>query len=807
MLRHFFCFTGNKEGEDQLDIYSHSHCIDLLLKAGTDLTCKNQDGNTPLHVCAASADLTATKLLVNHDADLHATNNSGQTPLFFVKTPHILHYFLEQGADVHRTSNSGDSVLHMYSRADVAVALVTGLLSWEINVNAQNTDGDTALHYACQSGNCNKVAVLISSGANVDIPNAQGKFPVQVALDRKHLDIVNLLLDKMTDVNNQDKDGRTLLHTATQQGNGDLVKDLHNRGADLNIRDKSQNNTASIAAALRHHSVLMYLLTNGAELTTFTDKPLHYFAGEGCTAVVQILHQQGHDINSSDSSGHTVLHCALLAEQWDTALYLLRHKTPANSSAHSAATPLHTAIEKCRDVNLIAMLIDNQADVNAPNTSGKSPLHLSMQHNSLEVSMHLVEMGADINRTDNENNSPILVGLIRATNPATNNNEIHVETVNFLLEAKSEVNVRIRNNLGKTALHYAAELGQGALVRQLISLGGEVNVQDHSGSSPLMYACHSKQCVEILLRAGAAVNTVDEHGETALYKSISSCAHDSIHLLLCNEADPDIATAQGITCLHQSLEGRNYDAMELLLANEADVNKVDDSGMSALHIAAQTAPHDIVRILLEHGASMETADNTGKTPLHYSVLNMDKSVASLLLLQGIDIEAPDSEGERALHVAAANMSYDHVTVFLDEGADVDASDNLGYTALHLAAQSRQETDVLELLISHEANVNVRNHAQETPFLLALSHGNVSAATILLDYDADVDVRDATGETALHKVVRIHNVRPAFVQSLTRRGLSAHTRNSNGQTPVDVLKNLKRTDEQVLLQAMGVEELV
>ena len=61
------------------------------------------------------------------------------------------------------------------------------------------------------------------------------------------------------------------------------------------------------------------------------------------------------------------------------------------------------------------------------------------------------------------------------------------------------------------------------IVRLLVAKGANVNVQDKSKNTALMFACDEEEleAVKILLEAGANPNLKDEDGETALEKTDS----------------------------------------------------------------------------------------------------------------------------------------------------------------------------------------------------------------------------------------------------------------------------------------------
>ena len=65
-----------------------------------------------------------------------------------------------------------------------------------------------------------------------------------------------------------------------------------------------------------------------------------------------------------------------------------------------------------------------------------------------------------------------------------------------------------------TALHFAAGLGNEALVEALLSWGAAVDQQDHNGATPLHLACQEgcHSCVLTLLKARANLTLPNKNG-------------------------------------------------------------------------------------------------------------------------------------------------------------------------------------------------------------------------------------------------------------------------------------------------------
>lgn len=68
-----------------------------------------------------------------------------------------------------------------------------------MDINAQDHQGKTAMHYAVMSGDVGMVKILLGHGANIDTQDHEGKTPLYDAVEKNHVAIADLLIDQGAD--------------------------------------------------------------------------------------------------------------------------------------------------------------------------------------------------------------------------------------------------------------------------------------------------------------------------------------------------------------------------------------------------------------------------------------------------------------------------------------------------------------------------------------------------------------------------------------------------------------------------------
>ncbi len=166
--------------------YRDKEIVKLLLEYGADVNIEDLDSKTVLHY--AYRDKEIVKLLVGAKINVNVQDIDGCSALHraarmgYIDSVKVL---LEAKADVNVRNVESLTVLHYvvlysYSTHNRAKEIVEVLLKYGANVNAQDRNGETALHYAVRNRDTDVVEVLLRYGANTSLKDRYGSTPKDI---------------------------------------------------------------------------------------------------------------------------------------------------------------------------------------------------------------------------------------------------------------------------------------------------------------------------------------------------------------------------------------------------------------------------------------------------------------------------------------------------------------------------------------------------------------------------------------------------------------------------------------------------
>ncbi|KAF7599261.1 MAG: hypothetical protein CGU29_15270 [Candidatus Dactylopiibacterium carminicum] len=195
----------------------------------------------------------------------------------------------------------------------------------------------------------------------------------------------------------------------------------------------------------------------------------------------------------------------------------------------------------------------------------------------------------------------------------------HAAAAAYLVEAGADPDACLPESK-ESALHLAAARGLDDLLAALIGAGATFDIQSarhayddelgvHLLGTPLHVAALNDRAgaVALLLKAGAAFDSVTPDGRQPLHYAAARGALGAIEILLAAGADPDAlddSLEDGLSLhlspLHYAILNAHAEAVALLLCYGADASQMESgSGETPLQMALQGGERDALVSLLE----------------------------------------------------------------------------------------------------------------------------------------------------------------------------------------------------------------
>ncbi|KAG2806428.1 hypothetical protein PC116_g21776 [Phytophthora cactorum] len=167
--------------------------VSVLLDLGVDCNLQNHDGESPLLLVAASGDtatanvlLTAPSIQVNLSCALgvtafHAAANAGDV--------RMMRLLFDGGAQPEKRDDNGWTALHYAAACSTgleAIHFICEMLTDEF-IDAQCSEGNSALHVAAGCGCLDNVRALLETAASPHISNYSGESAYHLALRNHHI--------------------------------------------------------------------------------------------------------------------------------------------------------------------------------------------------------------------------------------------------------------------------------------------------------------------------------------------------------------------------------------------------------------------------------------------------------------------------------------------------------------------------------------------------------------------------------------------------------------------------------------------
>ncbi|CAG8094086.1 unnamed protein product [Penicillium salamii] len=266
---------------------------------------------------------------------------------------------------------------------------------------------------------------------------SKSKFVMEALLQQIHVDV-------------RDQAGRTALSHSAEIGNFEITKLLLKEGALVSTRQYS--------LSISHRD-------SGKS-------PIHWAAMKGHKHIVELLLQYGANPNARTTSGRTPAQEAAAASHRELLAFLLSKNADINTQAYSDVwSPLHEVIY-LNNIEMVELLVDHGAHLNARLTSSKTPLHMAVVQRNIPVMEILLKAGADPDLPMNEDITPLHLAAAAGWIPG----------VEILVQNGAEINARDSLTL-ETPLHKAARNRGLYAIERLLALGANESAFNCDGQN------------------------------------------------------------------------------------------------------------------------------------------------------------------------------------------------------------------------------------------------------------------------------------------------------------------------------------
>ncbi|XP_043470095.1 putative ankyrin repeat protein RF_0381 [Leptopilina heterotoma] len=581
-----------------------------------------------------------------------------------------------------------------------------------------------------------------------------GYLPTYEALNNNNTQVVKLLIDNEAKINfPEETPAKSLLHLAVTKNNFEIVEILLKKNVKVNNLNKKKQTPLHIAINQKNEEIVQLLLDNGA------------------------------DIELTDRYDCTPLHLAIKNGNIKIVENLLNYKADIHSN-YDEKTMLHIAIENDR-IEIAKLLIENGVIDKINSTAYYSLLIFLVSMCNHKILILLLE---------NQKAKTLMFDLFSKNTESENLNELlklaivggKIEIVEVLLNYNFDINAK--DKCGKMTMYYAYDKNNLNICKCLLTKGFFINSKIYENFTILHMSVknNDEEFTEYLLDNGADVNVTTNDGSTALHLACQIRSEKIVKLLLKHKIDVHVQNKFGFTCLHEAARKNNEKILKHLLRKGANINTLDNNNMTAICHAVEFSNRNVVEVLLGKKPNLE--DKSNKIAFYLSILGATaehRLITELFLFNRFSIKEETFESIHIPEILYSSYKKEYgkkeyKTIFTQLfQCEPSVTAFFKYQILFSAVE-KGYVEIVQDLLSTEANVNVLLEKNSTLLEIAVNNGQCRIMHQLLKLGADLHTRDTHGNTLLHISVLTDCI--AIIEFLLKHN-SVEARNNKGQTPL------------------------
>lgn len=339
--------------------------------------------------------------------------------------------------------------------------------------------------------------------------------------------------------------------------------------------------------------------------------------------------------------------------------------------------------------------------------------------------------------------------------------------------------VNKKDDLGATALHYAAKQNSSEILSILLEFGFSSKIFDNGNQLPIHWAIKEGNLIatKILMGLDRSYYLKSEIGHILLLKAIDSRQPKIVSYLLQQQLYLDGYEGTNNTLLHRLIQNDQKEIIKSILRFGANPNIRNEIGLSPLSYCLVNGKTNISKILMDFGAIL-TLDYLDSSILANFLCEGEIETIEELLNQGADVNCLSKENLSAFMCSVKKGDVERMELLIRYGANVKTDDAVGGL---MSALTSKRQKVAAVLIRE--GVKSDNNASEE-IRMAINRGYEIVILAWLDAGNNPFIRGWDSRPLLYSAFDPYQ--PNIVKAFASRGHNVNSRDSNGNALLHIL---------------------
>ena len=772
-----------------------------LLKFSPNITCQDQNENTPLHIASELNFKSLVTILIEHvksiqgdyPSFINAVNKEKMTPLhlsIISSNLEIAEELLAAGSELYATDNSGQTMLHhaVLIRDEIKREKAIDLLFQQEKVKSDperkliqiqdTSNNDSPLHLAVLISNNKTIQLLLKGSPDLTLRDKYKNSVLHQAITKGHLEIIQSILEYITQaypkersdplhvLNLQDQDGNTALNLIINSSRADILEELLPLNPLMNLKNNSGQTPLHLAVSKKPE----ILKDISVEINKYSkeEKDSHFYA--------------------LDNTGLPPLHSAIIHNRLQSVKTLIgsgaglvwheneQHTTLFNDKMKSPLC-FYKLNKRFFDVfSSDQIFVGYRMELKGESIVTELP---DLTKTTIVCDQEVTEL---VQQLTGDN----LINLLKC--PST-------EPIQVAIEKKLVDDKKFEPKKGNWLANLASKEGNANVSAYLLTRGNmpikefcqaiEQGVKNKTFSNLLDKAIpttHNYQTISELTDDSNHTDTFIHH------VSITLC--EAMHLSLDNETNDALSKLLSFNpCLNYAYgEKKNSTLLHLMVEKNKSseflkeylekvklieqqnpnsekriVDSKNSNAMTALNMSIKKKQLKNIKTILSYEPNLFLCDASNNSSLHFSTETGNLEIAQLIIGYISDhnpsysFDLKNSEGCTPLHLATESGNEEICELLLEKGVDFYSTDNTSRTILHHAISIRDATQrksTVQFILQKTVNsdkkiVRMPDNQSCIPLQCAVAKGQVSVVELLVPFTDTIKHKNIDKQTALH----------------------------------------------------------